>query len=66
MQLRKYGYRGPILVFDNVVSNNWTTTTYAISKKKAVNNIEYQARLFLGKTQKNKITLPGKFWEDRT
>lgn len=57
--MNKYTYDGPVLCFDQLLSNSWHASTYAINKKKAKNNIAYQYK------KKNKllptanIKLPG-------
>jgi hypothetical protein len=37
-----YVYRGPVLYFGKVVSNNWIARTYAESEAKAISNFKYQ------------------------
>lgn len=56
--MNRYCYKGPVMEFEQCVSNNWEGTTYAASEKKARSNLAYQY-----KRQYNKITLPGKLVE---
>ena len=33
--MNRYSYKGPVMEFEQCVSNNWEGTTYASSEKKA-------------------------------
>lgn len=55
-----YFYEGPVLEFEKVVANNWTSKTLAESEKKARCNLAYQFKMQSGKTPRSKITIPGK------
>lgn len=55
-----YFYDGPVLEFEKVVANNWTSKTLAESEKKARCNLAYQFKMQSGKTPRSKITIPGK------
>lgn len=56
----KYTYDGPVLEFDRVVTNRWTSTTIAPTEKKARSNLAYQYKKQFRKVANTKITLPGK------
>lgn len=64
MEKRRFKYDGPILFYNNVVDNNWKAITYAETKRRAISNLKYQANRYLGKTEKNKISLPGNIVEE--
>lgn len=53
-------YEGPVLEFDNCIERHWITSTYAVSEKKALNNLSYRYKKEHGKTANSKIKLPGK------
>lgn len=55
-----YFYDGPVLEFEKVVANHWTSKTLAESEKKARCNLAYQFKMQSGKTPRSKITIPGK------
>lgn len=55
-----YKYEGPVMEFDNCVSNRWTASTYAPSEKKARSNLTYQYKKQNNKAASTRITLPGK------
>ena len=40
--MNRYSYKGPVMEFEQCVSNNWEGTTYATSEKKARSNLAYQ------------------------
>lgn len=40
--MNRYSYKGPVMEFEQCVSNNWEGTTYASSEKKARSNLAYQ------------------------
>lgn len=58
--MRHYTYCGPVLEFDNIVSNQWKSSTYASSEKKARSNLAYQYKKSTHRSPDAKITLPGK------
>ena len=43
-----YTYNGPVMYFDNCISDSFTATTYAVSIKKAKSNILYQVKKKFG------------------
>lgn len=55
-----YSYSGPVMEFETCVTNNWKGSTYAVSEKKARNNLAYQYKKHNSKTPNAKILLPGK------
>lgn len=38
----KYTYRGPVVMNNNLVAEEWKGTTYAVNEKKARCNLAYQ------------------------
>ena len=40
--MNKYSYDGVVKEFDTIISNRWRGSTYAISEKKARNNLIYR------------------------
>lgn len=56
----EYSYDGPVMEFDRIVANRWTSKTMAPSEAKARSNLAYQYKKQFGKTPDTKITLPGK------
>lgn len=40
--MSKYVYKGPVLIFGKLVSNNWSGETMAVSRKKAISNLCFQ------------------------
>ena len=39
---KRYVYKGPVMIFGKLVSNNWSGETVASSRKKAMSNLGYQ------------------------
>lgn len=58
--MTQYTYNGPVMEFDICVANNWQGTTFAVSEKKARNNLAYQFKKKNNRVAGTKITLPGK------
>ncbi len=56
----KYVYNGPVMEFERIIANQWSSTTYAPSEKKARNNLTYQFKKQYNKVPATRITLPGK------
>ena len=54
-----YLYKGPVMSFDRVIDENFEGSTYAVSKKKAKSNLEYQYKKKYGLLPTSKITLSG-------
>jgi hypothetical protein len=40
--MTKYVYKGPVVIFGKLVSNNWSGETVAPSRKKALNNLAFR------------------------
>lgn len=59
MQNYKYSYDGPVMEFDRIIAQHWSSTTYAPSEKKARCNLTYQYKKQNNKLPATKITLPG-------
>lgn len=55
-----YWYKGPVVVFDKLNSNNWSGMTVATSEKKARSNLAYQYRQQAGLSR----STPVKFTEE--
>lgn len=55
----EYGYDGPVLLFDKVVTSRWEATTRAPSEKKARSNLIFRFKKEHGYAPNIKITLPG-------
>lgn len=58
--MNRYDYEGPVMEFDQCISNNWKGTTFAPTEKKAKSNLAYQYKKKHGKIASTKISLPGK------
>lgn len=58
--MNTYFYDGPVLEFDRIIANHWSSSTRAESEKKARNNLAYQFKMQTGRAPKSKITIPGK------
>ena len=58
--MNTYFYDGPVLEFDRIVANHWSSSTRAESEKKARSNLAYQFKMQTGRAPKSKITIPGK------
>lgn len=56
----EYSYDGPVMEFDRVVADRWSSSTYAPSEKKARSNLTYQFKKQFNRSSSVKITLPGK------
>lgn len=58
--MQQYNYDGPVLRFDNVVSNRWKASTIAPTEARAKSNLAYRYKKENGLMPNTKITLPGK------
>ena len=58
--MHTYCYEGPVLEFERIIANKWTSRTRAVSKKKALCNFAYQFKVQNNRIANAKITLPGK------
>ena len=57
--MNRYSYDGPVMEFDTCVANSWKASTYAVSEKKAKNNLAYQFKKKNNKIPNTQISLPG-------
>lgn len=55
-----YSYDGPVLEFGRVVTQRWTSTTFAPTEGKARSNLTFQYKKAFRREPNTKITLPGK------
>lgn len=60
---KKYRFRGAIILFDTLIANNWFGETVAISEKKAMSNLLYQAKNKMGYLPSAKLRLDGQLLE---
>lgn len=58
--MKTYFYDGPVLEFDKIVANHWSSSTRAVSEKKARCNLAYQFKIENGRIPRTKISIPGK------
>lgn len=58
--MNQYTYDGPVMEFGTCIVNRWKGSTYAVSEKKARNNLTYQFKKRNNRVPGAKITLPGK------
>lgn len=56
----KYVYDGPVTEFGRVISNRWSSSTFATSEKKARSNLSFQFKKQFGKAPNVKVDLPAK------
>ncbi len=59
-EYHKYVYEGPVMVFDQLVTDRWKGETIAPSEKKARSNLTYQFKKQNNRIVSNKVILPGK------
>jgi hypothetical protein len=55
-----YSYEGPVTEFGRVIANNWSSTTYAPTEKKARCNFAHQFKVENNMVPSCKITMQGK------
>lgn len=58
--MKTYFYDGPVLEFDRIIANHWSSSTRAVSEKKARCNLAYQFKMAYGRVARSKISIPGK------
>lgn len=56
----KYAYNGPVMEFGRCIIDNWKGTTYAVSEKKAISNLEFQFKKQNNKLPSSSVRLTGK------
>ena len=61
--MKRYKFSGSVLEFDRIIANNFTATTMAVSKEKAMSNIIYRFKMDNNKSPKCKIKLSGNIKE---
>lgn len=54
-----YLYEGPVTSFGKPVANRWRGSTYAMSDKKAKNNLAYQYKKQKHLSATSRVELPG-------
>lgn len=56
-----YYYEGPVMQFDQCIESRWSSTTRAVSEKKAKSNLIFQYKQARNMSNdRSKIELPGK------
>ena len=55
-----YLYDGPVMEFEKCIANRWSSSTYAVSEKKARSNLAYQFKKKYNRIAGSNISLPGK------
>ena len=58
--MNRYTYDGPVVEFGKCIMNRWTSSTYAVSEKKARSNLAYQFKKTHNRIASANISLPGK------
>lgn len=59
--MNRYSYKGPVMVFNTCVANNWSGETMAVSESKARSNLAYQFKKSNNRLANSaKIIFPGK------
>ena len=56
---KQYTYMGPVYVFDRLVADRWTGSTWAVSKEKAITNLKYRFRKDNRIENYTPISMPG-------
>lgn len=56
----KYSYNGPVMIFDQCVTDRWHGETRAVSERKARCNLLYQWKRDHGLAPNAKVSLPGR------
>lgn len=59
--MNTYNYKGPVWIFNQLVTNNFTATTRAVSKQKALSNLRYQFKAQNGYLPSARVTLDAKY-----
>lgn len=57
---RKYSYNGPVMIFDQCITNLWYGETKAVSERKAKANLIFQWKRAHGFAPNAKVSLPGR------
>ncbi len=61
--MKKYYFKGCVMLFNQVIARNYEAETYAVSEKKALNNLTYRCKGKMGYVAESKITLHGQLLE---
>lgn len=61
----KYIYDGPVMVFNQLVTDQWVGETLAVTKRKARSNLMYQCKQALGLSGSAAVIMPGTIREER-
>lgn len=61
--MKKYKFTGAVFLFNSLVLNNWSAETVAITPKKAMSNLVYQAKRAMGYLPSTQIKLDGNLVE---
>ena len=59
-EYHKYAYKGPVVIFDTLVADQWEAETMATSESKARSNLMFQFKKDNCRLPGTKVTLPGK------
>jgi hypothetical protein len=59
----RYVYEGPVMIYNQLASNNWKGETVAPSEKKAKSNLCYQVKKEAKVGKNARVTLLGKIKE---
>lgn len=62
---KTYEYCGPVYEYDRCIENCWKATTYAVSEKKALNNLAHRYKVDNLRGKAAKIKLPGEIKQVR-
>lgn len=57
---KRYVYDGPVLIFDNLVTDRWKGETMAPTVRKARSNLSYQFKKQNNRLPGTPVVLPGK------
>lgn len=57
---KRYSYCGPVMEFDRLIVERWSSSTIAVSEEKARSNLSYQFKKRNNRTANTRIALPGK------
>lgn len=63
IEMKKYKFTGAIFLFNSLVLNNWSAETMAVTPKKAMSNLAYQAKKVMGYLPSTQLTLDGNLME---
>ena len=55
----RYSYSGPVMEFDKVIADSWSSSTYAPTESKARSNLIFQFKKQYNKVPNTRISLAG-------